>query len=403
MTTPEAPRPQYSSSYPPPPPPAAPAPARRRGPVLIGIAAAATGAVLGAALAAPVAWVVADHTLTSTSAGDELVEGADGQDGPRGITPEWGQGQSPDLPGTTNSSSFEDATEEESTGVMLIDVAANGSRGAGTGWVVDDSGLVVTNYHVVSGSNEVRATDAATGDSWTASVVGHDAEADVALLQLEDADDLTEVTLDDDGDPAVGDDVTAVGNASGQGFLSASDGAVVGLGQDIETTNPATGATSPLSGLIQTDARVVQGFSGGVLIDDEDEVVGITTAASAGRGAAQSYAVPIEDALDIVDQIRADDESGSVQIGPGAYLGISVAGNGQVRVQGVQEDGAAAEAGLEPGSTITGLDGQDVTDFARLQEILRGLEPGDTTTLTWTGPGGAQQDASITLGESPQN
>lgn len=388
------------SAYPPPPPPVA-QPARRRRTALIAVASAVTGAVVGAGFAAPVAWVVAENTSLGPSVQDELIQGAEAPGQREGVTPERGSGQAPGFPGTSNRASFEDATAEEATGVMLIEVSAEGSNGAGTGWVVDDSGLVVTNYHVVSGSSEITATGS-DGESYEAEVVGHDAAADVALLQLDGAEDLTEVTLDDDGDPAVGDDVTAVGNAAGQGFLSASDGDVMSLEEDIRTTNPVTGATTPLTGLIQTDARVVQGFSGGVLIDDEGEVVGITSAASAG-GPAQSFAVPIEDALDVIEQIRADDESGSVQIGPGAHVGISVAGAGQLQVAEVQEDSPAAGAGITAGSVITGLDGQQLGDFADLEATLAEFEPGDTVTIAWTDASGAEQQASITLAESPRN
>lgn len=389
-----------STSYPPPTPPT-PA-ARRRRPLLIGIAAATTGAVLGAAVAAPVAWVVAEHATTSGAITDELIEGSDrAEDGSEPV-PGWGGNQTPDFPGTSTAHAFDDATADEATGVVLIDVAAAGRRGAGTGWVLDDSGLVVTNYHVVSGSSEVKVTDAATGESYGATVVGHDASADVALLQVEDAEGLSEVTLDDDGDPAVGDEVTAVGNPSGQGRLSASDGAVVDLDEDIQTTDPLTRATSALDGLIQTDAYVVRGFSGGVLLDDEGEVLGITTAASSG-GRAESYAVPIEEALEVVEQIQSDEESGSVQIGPNPYLGVRAAGSGTVQVAGVEEGGPAAEAGIAPGSVITALDGKPVADFAELQTALADLEPGDDTTITWVGPGGAEQEASVTLDTSPLN
>lgn len=399
---PQHPQDRHGTSAYPPPPPWPARPGRRRATALVAVASAVTGAVLGVGVAAPVAWVVAESAAVDSEVGDHLVPGGADRPQAEGAMPEWGAGRSPAFPGASDGAAFEDATAEEATGVVVIEVAAADRRGAGTGWVLEQSGLVVTNYHVVAGSSEVTATGG-SGESWDAEVVGHDASADVALLQLDDAEGLPTVSLDDDGDPTVGDEVTAVGNAAGQGRLSASDGCVVSLEEDIRTANPGTRSTSPLTGLIRSDARVVPGFSGGVMLDDEGEVVGITTAASAGGGPAESYSVPIEDALDVVDRIRAGDESGSVQIGPGAYLGVSVAGSGGLHVAEVQPGTPAAEAGLTAGSSIAGLAEHGLRDFADLRRALAGFEPGDRTTISWIDPSGARQQATITLGESPRN
>lgn len=391
--------------YPPPPPPK-----RRNLALPLGIAAALTGAVLGGAVAAPVTWALAEQRADVAEQDDRggqyaLPEDPDG-DGSGGLSPDgldpW-SGDVPGQPGESANRSFEDASAEESTGVVLINVSTPAGEGAGTGWVVDDSGVVVTNYHVVSSSSRVTVTDPATGESYEADVVGRNADADVAVLQLDDASGLTAANLDDDGDPAVGDEVTAVGNPGGQGHLSVSSGSVVGLEEDITTRNARGGSAQPLEDLIQTDAYVVGGFSGGVLLDDEDEVVGITTAASAG-GPAESYAVPIEDALGVVEQIRDGDESGDVVIGPGAYLGITVAdSSGPVTVAEVESDGPAAAAGLASGDVITSIDGQRVGSLADLRDVLEGFEPGEDVAVTWTDTGGAGREGTVTLGESPVN
>jgi S1-C subfamily serine protease len=296
--------------------------------------------------------------------------------------------------------------------VVLIATTTTSGEAAGTGLVIDSSGLVLTNYHVVEGSTQVQVTIASSGDTYQASVVGHDQDADVALLQLDGASDLTTVTVDDDDDPAVSEAVTAVGNAQGQGFLSASDGSVVALEQSIDTQDEGTVEGEHLTGLIQTDAYVVGGFSGGALLDDEGEVVGITTAASSG-GAAESYAVPIEAALDVAQQIEDGQESDDVQIGPSAYLGIAVtqtAETGQtgqtgggVQVGQVESDGAAADAGIEAGAVLTGIDDTAITSYDVLRSALATYEPGDQVTLHWTDSSGAGQQASVTLGESPVN
>ncbi len=418
-TSDENPTQQYQQLPPPPPaPPAAygypqpPQQKRRNLALPIGLAAAVTGAVLGGAVAAPVTWALAEqHAAGSSDQGGAYAlpeqPGDDsGSDGSGGLSPDelgpW-SGTVPGQPGESSNRSFEDATAEESTGVVLIDTTTPAGRGAGTGWVVDASGTVVTNYHVVSSSTQVTVTDPATGESYDADVVGRDASADVALLKVADASDLATVDLDDDGDPVVGDEVTAVGNPNGQGHLSSSAGTVVALDQNITTRNAQGGSPQPLEGLIQTDAYVVGGFSGGVLLDDEDEVVGITTAASAG-GPTESYAVPIEDAIDVVEQIVEGDESGDVVIGPGAYLGITVAdSSGPVTVAEAEADGPATEAGVTSGDTIVALDGTRVGSLADLREVLAGLEPGDDVSMTWTDGAGGQQQGTVTLGESPLN
>jgi S1-C subfamily serine protease len=246
-------------------------------------------------------------------------------------------------------------------------------------------------------------TVASTGVQYVGTVVGRDQEADVALLQLDDASDLDTVKLDDVDDPAVSDDVTAVGNAQGQGFLSAASGQVVALDQSIDTQAEGPVVGEHLTGLIQTDAYVVGGFSGGALLDDEDEVVGITTAASSG-GATESYAVPIETALDVVEQIQDGDEGDGVQVGPSAYLGLSIATDqDSVQVAQVQSGGAAQEAGVQAGATITGLDDTEITSYDVLRKALATYEPGDSVTLRWTDADGESHEATVTLGESPVN
>ncbi|MBZ5739458.1 S1C family serine protease [Nocardioides mangrovi] len=391
------------------------------------IAGAVAGGVLAASVAVPVTWALnrSDSTATASAPSqsapqvpgqtspDTGSEGSEGSDG-TGQVPDFG-GQAPGYGQTdpygqgtsTQEGTQTDATAEESKGVVLIDTVTTEGEGAGTGLVIDSSGLVLTNYHVVEGSTQVKVTVATTGETYDATVVGHDQTSDIALLQLDGASGLDTVTLDDDGDPAVSDAVTAIGNAQGQGYLSASSGSVVALDQSIDTAAEGTVEGEHLTGLIQMDAYVVGGYSGGALLDDEGEVVGITTAASSG-GETESFAIPIDTAEQIVEQIESGDESGDVQVGPSAYLGIAIAQtaddtSGSVQVSQVQSGGAAADAGVTAGSTITAIGSTSITSYDVLKSTLATYEPGDSALLKWTDSSGKTHSATVTLGESPVN
>ncbi|MBB6627770.1 trypsin-like peptidase domain-containing protein [Nocardioides sp. KIGAM211] len=391
------------------------------------LAGAAAGALMATAVAVPVAWRVAGHqdastgstaVATSPVAGttDGTTDGGTATLPDTGTLPDQGTlpGQAPGSgtgggttyggPAQSSSATRTDATDAQSAGVVLIDTTLTDGTGAGTGLVIGSDGLVLTNYHVVEDSTDVQVTIATTGKTYDAEVVGHDEAADVALLRLDDASGLTTVALDDDGGAAVDDAVTAIGNAEGQGYLSASSGDVVAVDQDITTSSSDGSADESLTGLLEMDAAVVPGYSGGALLDAEGEVVGITTAASSGQ-VAESYAVPIATALAVVDQIESGTETSAVEIGPSAYLGIGVAsqGTGGVTVAEVESGQAAAGAGIVAGDTVTGLGGTRITSYDDLRSVLAAHEPGDSVRIAWTDADGAAHHATVTLGSSPVN
>ncbi|WP_143340538.1 S1C family serine protease [Demequina sp. NBRC 110057] len=310
------------------------------------------------------------------------------------------------------------ASDAESTGIVLIDTVLGyqSAEAAGSGMVLTDDGLILTNNHVVEGATDITVTIGSTGETYTANVIGTDATEDVALLQLQGASGLTTVTIDDD-EVAVGDTVTAVGNAEGGGVLMAADGSVTELDSSVTTSSEYGVEGETLDGMIEFAADVVGGDSGGALIDDEGEVVGMTTAASSGTATTIAYAVPIDEALEIAQQIQDGDESGTVSIGYPAMLGVAIASDsagvqgqwgsqGQTAtegatVQGVYDDTPAAKAGLEAGDIITAVDGTAVASASALSEAISAYEPGDSVTLTWTDSTGAEQQATVTLTEGP--
>jgi S1-C subfamily serine protease len=302
------------------------------------------------------------------------------------------------------------ATDDESIGVVLIETvigSGDGERrlgaGAGTGIVLTADGQVLTNYHVVDGSADIQVTLASTGETYEAEVVGASERADVALLQLQDADGLEVATMDDDT-LALGDEITAVGNAGGTGELTAADGTVTDLESQI--TVSSYGESSTLTNLIETDADVQSGQSGGPLIDEEGEVVGVTTAASAGREI-NGYAVAVDDALVVVEQIRSGEESPTVRVGESAFLGVRLAsggGPGDERggalIDGVTAGGPAAEAGLRAGDTVTRIGSVEVSNSEELREAIAALEPGQKITLSWITAAGSTESGSATLAAS---
>ena len=321
------------------------------------------------------------------------------------------QEDEPADPGQQNSPStgLDSGTVVDSApGVVLVNTTLFNGAGAGTGMILDSDGLVLTNYHVVSGSETVQLTLADTGEEYTAQVLGHDATHDVAVLQIEGAEDLPTVSTNTD-DLQMGDAVSAVGNGSGQGYLTQLDGSITGLNETITASDAASPTDGEvLTGLIATDADVVPGYSGGPLFNSDGEVVGITTAASRGNTSDQvnGYAIPVSTALDIADQVvSGNPTSDTVIIGRNAALGVTVAsGNtpGALIVE-VLEGSAADEAGIVADETVVALNGTAITDPSMRSGLVKEHRIGDVVTLTVVGPDGGQRDVQVTLAESTVN
>jgi S1-C subfamily serine protease len=321
----------------------------------------------------------------------------------------FAEGSAASATGTTDAVA---ASAEQTTGVVTIvsDLAYEGAQSAGTGIVLTSDGLILTNNHVIEGSTSIEVTDELTGAVYSATVVGTDATHDIAVLQLDGAGGLATAALADadTGTVTVGDTVTAVGNAEGTGDLVAATGTVTALEQSI-TTQSETGAEGEsLTGLIQVDADIVSGDSGGPLVNTAGEVVGIDTAASSGAADITGFAIPIEDALDIVAQIDAGADTEFIEIGYPGFLGVGIgASRGTTgattgaAVAGVYEGTPAALAGLGAGDVITAVDGVPVSSAAELTANLGTREPGETVTLEWTTAAGAAASAAVTLIAGP--
>jgi S1-C subfamily serine protease len=294
----------------------------------------------------------------------------------------------------------------QSAGVVLIEAETGSGIAAGTGMILTADGRVLTNYHVVAGSDKVSVTVADSGNTYTATVVGFDQARDVAVLQLKNASGLTTVTVDKD-QVAVGDAIAAVGNASGGGELVKAAGKVTATDQSLTVSSDSPwGSSEDLSGLVETNARAVPGDSGGPMFDSQNEVLGMTTAGSTKDRT--SYAVPIATALAVVDQIETGQDAGTVRVGPAGYLGIKVADAetgstiGKTITQ-VVAGSPADKAGVVSGSKLTKVGDTAIKANANLATVIRALEPGQQVTIEWTTPGGSHKTATVTLGSSPVN
>ena len=288
-------------------------------------------------------------------------------------------------------------------GIVNIDTSSTitGLRGAGTGMVLTATGDILTNNHVVEGATRILVTTVTDGHTYTASVVGVSPTDDVALLHLDDAQNLTPIALGKSSSVGVGDNVVSAGNAGGRGGTpTVATGNVTALSQTIQVKDELDDATETLRGLIRTDVPLQRGESGGPMFNDDGKVVGINTAASSGfRSGAEGYAVPIDRALAVIQQIRAGKETDTIHIGVRGFLGVSTEDTTSTgaRVVGVQAGSPADKAGLGAGDVITAVDDNAVADPSSLIKAIREHRPGETVTLMWTDDAGEGHTAKVKL------
>ena len=301
----------------------------------------------------------------------------------------------------------------------IVDVESNlgysDATAEGTGMVISADGLVLTNNHVIDQATSVRATLVTSGKSYTAKVVGYDATDDVALLQLQGASGLKTVTLSDSDKAKVGDAVLALGNAEGRGGLpTPAQGTIQALNQSIQASDESAGNTENLHGMIETNAPIQQGDSGGPLVNANAQVIGMDTAANTSSGMFNGYtnqgsdttgfAIPINTAMSIANNIKDGKASSTVHLGLTAFLGVEIAneqGSMGVLLAGAQPGTPAAQASLGEGDVITYLDGKSVSTRQDIQDILFGHHPGDKVSLSWTDPNGQSHTTTLTLANGP--
>jgi S1-C subfamily serine protease len=301
--------------------------------------------------------------------------------------------------------------------------------------ILNSNGLVLTNNHVIDGATSVRVTLVETGRTYPATVVGYDATDDVALLQLQGASGLKPISVGNSNQVSLGTRVLALGNAQGKGGLpSAAQGIINAKNRTITASDSGSGATETLHGMFQTNAQIQQGDSGGPLVNSAGQVIGMDTAANTSSsdsfstsGTVIGFAIPINKALTIANEIANNQASSTVHIGQTAFIGVAVAdisrasscvqgsgsgfggagggytapvSSGAVVCQALPGT-AAASAGLTAGDVITAVNGQSVSSEAALTTITAQFKVGQTASIAYVDSNGAKHTTALTLTAGP--
>ncbi|MFA1545344.1 S1C family serine protease [Actinomadura chokoriensis] len=289
----------------------------------------------------------------------------------------------------------------------------SGTRAAGTGIVLTAGGLVLTNNHVIKGATAIKGTNTDNRRSYPAEVVGYDQASDIAVIRLTGAARLKAAAFASASAVNVGDVVTAVGNAGGKGGAPAVvTGKVTALDQSVTARDDSSGTSERLTGLIETNAPIKPGDSGGPLLNTGGKVIGINTAASLGfstRGTKpkkdhRGYAVPSDRALEIVRQIQRGEASSTVHIGRTAMLGVRVRPNGRspgALVAEVVPGSPAETAGIPVGAVIVALGDKIVDSPSTLTSVMLSHHPGDVVRIEWTNRQGTRTGTTLRLEEGP--
>ncbi len=399
----------------------------------VAVAVLAAGAGAGAALAL-------NHSGNSSPSASSPLNGNGSQANPFQQFPSGG-GRGSNSGGTnsggkntgTGSLNAEALAQKVDPGVVDVNSTLTYSQATaqGTGMVISPDGLVLTNNHVIDQATSVSATIVTSGRSYTAKIIGYDSTDDVALLQLVGASNLKTVTLSDSTKAKVGEAVLALGNAGGRGGLpSTAQGTIQSLNQSIEASDSGAGTTEKLHGMIQTDTPIEQGDSGGPLVDANGEVVGMDTAANSSSGgfggysaATTGFAIPINTAMSIANNIKDGKASSTVHIGLAGFMGVNVADasspsqcntgggdgfggfgggftspvNSGALICQVYPSSPAGSAGLAQGDVITSVNGTAINSAASLTAQTANSHPGDQFAINYVDKTGAKHSATVNL------
>lgn len=305
-----------------------------------------------------------------------------------------------DIVKKTADSVVEIATEGVKTGSFAQQYVV---KGAGSGVIISEDGYIITNHHVIDGANSVTVTLRDGNTSYTAAVIGSDSDNDIALLKV-DAKGLTPATFGDSSKLAVGDYVVAIGNPLGELGGTVTDGIISALARDvtIEDQNMT---------LLQTNAQISPGNSGGGLFNANGELIGIVNAKdSATEVEGIAFAIPINNVLDIIDDLKSYGYvTGKIDLGmqltditskdTAFYYGVNQTG---CYVLSVTRGSNAETAGFTTGDLITKVNGTSVSTSADVEKALENSKVGDNVKFT-VYRNGTTKDLSLILAEYVPN
>jgi len=320
----------------------------------------------------------------------------------------------PAIVSSNNNSSVDTSTVADKVSPSVVNInttLSGGGEAAGTGIVLTSDGVVLTNNHVIDGATDVQVEINGSGSFKPAKVLGYDATNDVAVIKIKNVSNLKAATLGDSSQVTVSDTVIAIGNALGKGGApTVTSGIISGLDREITAGDANGGNAETLRNMIQIDAEIQPGDSGGPLVNTDGEVIGINTAAAASGGFRQSaanvaFAIPINNAKAIADQIIAGRTSATVHIGDRGIIGVSIQGD---TVAGRRTTTGAVVIGVEPGSpgdsaglakddVITAINDTPVHSATDLNTVMSPFHPGDKVKITWTDSAGEKHSETVSL------
>jgi len=307
--------------------------------------------------------------------------------------------------------------------VVSVNVNTQLARGAGTGIIISQDGLIVTNRHVVpAGTTKVSVTLSDGTELKNVSIVGRTGSQDtldVAFLMIDDAEghELKPATLGNSSRVQVGDDVVAIGNALGQFQNTVTSGIISGYGRSLEAGDASGSSGESLVDLFQTDAAINEGNSGGPLVNLNGQVIGINTAVAGGGAENIGFAIPINDVKGLIDQVVRTGKFSRPYLGV-RYVQLTgdIADEFKLKVDdgaliapgndsanpSVLPDTPADKAGLKANDVITAVDGTKIDQQHSLTSLLSRYQPGNKVKLTVL-RGDETLHVNVTLGSAPTN
>ena len=309
--------PDYGSTAPMPPMP--PRPPRRPAGLLSYLAVAVAAAALGAGTV-----VAVYHPASSSTAQVQPSGAASANPLPSDSVPQPSSGGSGANLGT------QQILNKVEPGLVIVNTTLQYSseEAAGTGMVINSDGLVLTNNHVIENSTKITATIVSTGKTYQAKVLGYDETGDISLIKLQNASGLKTIPIGDSSTVKKGASVLAMGNAEGRSEIVSAAGQVTGLNQTITASDQGgTISQETLHGMIETNADIVSGDSGGPLANASGNVIGMDTAGdsvSYSQQQSAGFAIPINTALSVARQIEAGQAGPGIVIGYPPFIGVYI-------------------------------------------------------------------------------